>query len=110
MIKLLMGWDIRPDKESEYFEFVMKEFAPTLMQLGLRPTEVWYTIFGSGPQILIGGVTEDIDTMIDILESEEWRDIYRELLTYVHHYRHKVVQATGRLQLLPPEDGAGEKA
>jgi len=108
MIKLLMGWDIRPDKESEYFEFAMTEFAPTIMQLGLQPTEAWYTMYGSGPQILIGGVTEDLDTMIEILESPDWKDIYRQLLGYVHHYRHRVVRATGRLQLLPPEDGEEE--
>jgi len=104
MIKLLMGWDIRPNKESEFFEFMMKEFAPAIMQLGLQPTEAWYAAYGSGPQILIGGVTEDLDTMIEILESSEWRAIYRQLLEYVHHYRHKVVRATGRLQLLPPDD------
>ena len=105
MIKLLMGWDIRPNRESEYFKFMMREFAPTLIELGLQPTEVWYTIYGSRPQILIGGVTEDLDKMIDILQSQEWQAIYRELLSYVHHYHHKVVPATGRLQLLPPEDG-----
>lgn len=102
MIKLLMGWDIRSNKESDYFEFMMKEFAPTIMQLGLQPTEAWYTAFGSGPQILVGSVTDDLETMIEILESPEWMDIYRQLLEYVHHYRHKVVRATGRLQLLPP--------
>jgi len=104
MIKLLMGWDIRPNKESEYFEFVMKEFAPAIMELGLQPTEAWYTMYGGGPQILIGGVTEDLDTMVGILESSEWRDIYQQLMSYVYHYRHKVVRATGRLQLLPPDD------
>jgi hypothetical protein len=105
MIKLLMGWDIRPNKESDFFDFMMKEFAPTIMQLGLQPTEAWYTAYGSGPQVLIGGVTEDLDSMVEILESSEWMDIYRQLLTYVHHYRHKVVPATGRLQLLPPDNG-----
>ena len=104
MIKLLMGWDIRANKESEYFEFMMKEFAPALMQLGLQPTEVWYTVYGSGPQILIGSVTDDLEKMIEVLESKEWRDIYRRLLTYVHHYRHMVVPATGRMQILPSDN------
>ena len=104
MIKLLMGWDIRPDKESEYFDFVMKEFAPTIVQLGLQPTEAWYTIYGSGPQILFSGVTEDLDTMIDILESPEWQELYRQLMNYVRNYRHKVVRDTGRMQILPPDE------
>ena len=61
MIKLLMGWDLLPDKESEYFEFVTKEFAPVIMKLGLQPTEAWYTMYGGGPQILIGGVEDFVD-------------------------------------------------
>ncbi|MEA3345603.1 MAG: hypothetical protein U9Q78_05075 [Chloroflexota bacterium] len=108
MIKLLMGWDIRPNREEECFDFVMKEFTPTIMQLGLQPTEAWYTMSGSGPQILVGGVTEDLDMMIEILESPEWEDLYRQLQNYVYHYRHRVVKATGQLQLLPSEDGGGE--
>lgn len=59
MIKLLMSWDIRQGKESEYFEYVVQEFAPKLMRLGIQPTEAWYTVYGNGPQILTGGVVED---------------------------------------------------
>ena len=66
-------------------------------------------MYGDGPQILIGGVTEDLETMLRILESAEWKDIYQQLLGYVRHYRHKVVMATGRLQLLPPDEEVGEE-
>ena len=99
MVKLLMNWDIKPGQEAAYFEFIVKECALGVMKLGLQPTEAWYTVFGSGPQILTGGVTEDLETMREILESEEWRDLQEKLFDFVMNFQQKVVPATGRFQL-----------
>ncbi|MCL4487437.1 MAG: hypothetical protein M1132_09650 [Chloroflexi bacterium] len=99
MVKLLMTWDIRPGKESEYFEFVVQEFAPKLVRLGIQPTEAWYTVYGSAPQILTGGVTEDRATLDGILEGEEWKTLHNKLMTYVTNYNYKIVKAAGNFQL-----------
>ena len=99
MIKLLMNWDIKSGHEQPYFEFVMQEFAPGLMRLGLQPTEAWYTVYGQGPQILTGAVANDIETMRHILASEEWRALSDRLLEHVHNFSLKVIQASGRFQL-----------
>ena len=99
MVKLLMNWDIKSGHEQSYFEFVMQEFAPGLMRLGLQPTEAWYTVYGQGPQILTGAVTDDIETMRHILEGEEWRALRERLLEHVHNFSQKVIQASGRFQL-----------
>jgi len=100
MVKLLMSWDIRPGRESEYFEFVVREYAPSLMRLGMQPTEAWYTIYGEGPQILTGVVTEDLNSMQEILSSEEWSELLSKLNQYVTNFRQKIVKATGRFQLM----------
>lgn len=94
-----MKWDIRPGHEQPYFEFVMREFAPGLMRLGLQPTEAWYTIYGQGPQILTGVVTNDIETMRAILVTEEWERLRDRLLVHVTNFSHKIVRAGGRFQL-----------
>ena len=99
MIKLLMKWDIKAGHEQSYFEFVMQEFAPGLMRLGLQPTEAWYTVYGKGPQILTGAVTEDLDTMHRILESDDWRSLREKLMGFVTNFSAKVVEASGRFQL-----------
>src|SRR5512141_157670 len=99
MIKLLMSWDIKSGREQPYFEFVVREFAPGLMRLGLQPTEAWYTVYGKGPQILTGAVTEDMDTMRRILDSEDWHALREKLMGFVTNFSSKVVQATGRFQL-----------
>lgn len=99
MMKLLMSWDIKAGREQSYFEFVVREFAPGLMRLGLQPTEAWYTIFGKGPQILTAGVTDDMDSMERFLNNEEWHALREKLLTFVTNYKQKVIKANGRFQL-----------
>ncbi len=99
MMKLLMTWDIRPGKESEYFEFVVQEFAPKLLRLGIQPTEAWYTVYGEGPQILTGGVAEDKAALDKVLTSEDWQRLKKKLLTYVTNFSYKIVPHTGHFQL-----------
>jgi hypothetical protein len=99
MFKLLMTWDIRRGLEDEYFEFVMEEFGPAMMELGIRPTDAWYTAYGSGPQVLAGGIADDLDSLRWALSSEEWHEMKDELLNYVRDYDQKIVHATGKFQL-----------
>ncbi|GAP62746.1 hypothetical protein ARMA_1169 [Ardenticatena maritima] len=97
-MKLLMSWDIRPGKETAYLDFITSEFAPRLIELGLEPTDGWYTVYGNGPQVLMGGITDDMETMREILSSDEWQELYEKLMEYVTNFSYKIVPATGRFQ------------
>ena len=99
MIKLLMTWDIKPDREAEYMDFVMREFGPGMIQAGLQPTDAWYTMYGQGPQVLAGGVAETLERMYEILSGPEWRELEAKLVTLVSNYRRRIVEATGGFQL-----------
>jgi hypothetical protein len=99
MVKLLMSWNIQPGREDEYFKFVVQEFGPRLVELGIRPTDAWYTYYGNHPQILAGGVTEDLGSLQRALASDEWRKLKSELLTYVSDYNQKIIRASGGFQL-----------
>ncbi len=99
MVKLLMNWDIKPGLEANYFDFIINEFMPSLLRLGIQPTEAWYTVYGSDPQILTAGVAKDLDTMTSILDSEEWHELQSELLIYITNFGYKIVPDTGRFQL-----------
>ena len=100
MVKLLMSWDIKPGTESEYFEFIVREFIPGMTKLGMQPTEAWYTVHGSGPQILQGSVAEDLQTMKEILDSKEWQQLQEKLFNFVSNFKSKLVRPNGRFQLL----------
>ncbi len=97
--KLLMTWDIRPGKESEYFEFAVQEFVPKLTRLGVQPTEAWYTVWGNAPQILVGFVADDRSTIESLIESEDWKALLERMQTYINNFTYRIVQATGLFQL-----------
>lgn len=99
MVKLLLSWDIKPDLEHEYFEFVVREFVPGITKLGIQTIDAWYTLYGECSQILTAGVTEDSKTMLRILESEGWYTLENKLLDYVENLERKVVPASAGFQL-----------
>ena len=96
MVKLLMQWDIKMGREQEFSEFVVREFAPKLMQLGVEPSEVLYTMYGDGPQMLTIGAVDSRERLIEILQSAGWKKLHNKLLTYVTNYSQKAVTDNGR--------------
>jgi hypothetical protein len=99
MIKLLMTWDIRPGRETAYLDFVNQTLTPQLIQLGLEPSEVWYTYWGEGPQITMGFIAEDLETMRRTLKQRQWAEILQQLGEHVSNFQYKILPATGRFQL-----------
>jgi len=98
MIKLLLTWDIKPGHDQEYMQFLVGEFGPAMAEAGLQLTDAWFTIYGEGPQVLAGGVTDTLEKLHDILTSTEWQDLEAKLLTMVSNYQRRIVEATGGFQ------------
>ncbi|GJQ52428.1 MAG: hypothetical protein HKUEN02_12750 [Anaerolineaceae bacterium] len=100
-VKLLMHWDIKPEREQDYFEFVVREWVPGITRLGIEPTGAWYTAYSHDrqSQIMTEGVAEDLDTMRRILKSKDWVRLHERLLEYVSNDKQKVVRVTGDFQL-----------
>ncbi len=99
MPKLLMRWNIKRGQETDYFEYVLKEFAPGISKLGLRLTESWYSVYGEGPQILTGAESDSETEMSTALESEAWGRLTGKLGEYVTGFGYKIVPSGGRFQL-----------
>ena len=99
MIKLLLTWDIKPGRDQEYFEFMVREFAPGVQRLGITPTEAWFAVYGDCPQIMMEGVAEDVPTMQHILTSSEGAALHQQLLDYVDNYKQKLVRANTGFQI-----------
>jgi hypothetical protein len=93
-----MTWDIAPEREQEYFEFVVREFIPGVQRLGFELSDAWATVYGSHPQILVGAVMPSSTSMKKVLKSSEWKSLTHQLQEYVSDYTHKVVNAHGGFQ------------
>ena len=97
-VKVIMTWDIAPESEQEYFEFVIGEFVPGVQRLGLQPVEAWATIFGTQPQIQVGLIAEDVAGARRILSSPDWLRLSEQLFRFVRNYSHKVVPSRAGFQ------------
>lgn len=97
--KLLMRWDIRPETESEYFEFLVHEFIPGLNKIGIEEIQVWYTQYGDCEKKLASGTAPSKDSMKDALNSEGWEELIGRLDQYVENFDKKVVPATNGFQI-----------
>lgn len=101
MIKLLLSWDIKPNRDQEHFEFIIREFAPRLTAMGVRPIEAWYTVYGreDNPQIIVEAIADDLDKMRAVLKSPEWDELKESLLKYVNNFKQKVIRGRPTFQL-----------
>ena len=97
-VKVLMTWDISPEREQEYYEFVISEFVPGVQRMGLQPIDAWLTVYGNHPQIQVGLMAMEASTARRALNSPEWFRISDQLLTFVTNYSHKIVPARGGFQ------------
>jgi hypothetical protein len=100
-VKLLMHWDIKPGRDQDYFEFLIREWGPGITHLGIEPTGAWWTAFSTRemPQIMAEAIAEDLPTMKRILATPEWKQLHTKLLEYVDNYGQKIVRTTGEFQL-----------
>ena len=97
--KILMRWDVRPETESEYFEFLVHEFIPGLNKLGIDDIQVWYTQYGDCEQKLASGITNSPEKMQDALASPGWGQLNDKLQSFVENFSQKVISATGGFQV-----------
>ena len=97
--KLLMRWDIRPETESEYFEFLVHEFIPGLNKLGIMDIQVWYTQFGDCEKKLASGIAPSMDKMKVAINSDEFEMLLNKLNQFVDNFSQKVISATGGFQI-----------
>jgi hypothetical protein len=97
-VKLIMTWDIAPEHEQDYFEFVVREFVPGIQRLGFELSEAWVTVFGNHPQIQVGVVLPSLSKARQVMHSSEWKSLNNQLQDYVVNYTQKLVNAQGGFQ------------
>ena len=85
--------------EQEYFEFVISDFLPEIKQLGISPVDIWYTIYGDQPQIMIVAKTQSQAALNVAMASKEWQRLVENLLQFVENFSYKVIPARTGFQL-----------
>jgi hypothetical protein len=94
-----MTWDILPGREQDYFEFVVRDFIPAMQRMGMEVSDAWFTMYGNQPQILAAAQMPSINSLNQIMESSDWKDLTSRLLDYVENFEYKIVQSRSGFQM-----------
>ncbi len=97
--KVIMRWNVRPELESEYFEFLVHELIPAMNKLGISDIQVWYTAYGDCEQKMAEGISESTEKMLEIMRTAEWHDLTEKLQGFVEDFSQKVIPATRGFQI-----------
>ncbi|MBN1537991.1 MAG: NIPSNAP family protein [Anaerolineales bacterium] len=98
-VKMLLTWDLLPGREQEYFEFVVRDFIPSVQKMGMEPSDAWFTVFGDQPQIMVALQSASMENMEKILKSSDWNALKTQLLDYIEDFNYKIVPARPGFQL-----------
>ncbi len=98
-VKLIMSWDIIPEHEQDYFEFVIRDYIPGVQRLGCELSDAWATVYGTKPQITVGVIIASARKARQLLLSEDWLSLNNRLQDFIQNYTMKMVYARNSFQL-----------
>jgi hypothetical protein len=91
-VKLILTYDIRPEVQDHYYQYMLGEMVPAAQSLGLHMSGAWHTAYGNYPVRLVEFIADDYATLADILAGPTWARLEERLHEYITHYRRKVVR------------------
>ena len=67
--RLLLSYNIIPQVQQEYMNYVINEFIPALENIGLKNAGVWHTAYGNYPIRLLVFLSDDPAAMKRLSKS-----------------------------------------
>jgi hypothetical protein len=93
-------FNVLPGMEKDYRKFLEEEFIPRMEQVGIRVTNIWKVVIGSGPFILVEGTGQRIEDIAKAIATDDYRALTRTLKSkYVSDYQSKILAPTRRVEL-----------
>jgi hypothetical protein len=89
--KILLTYGVSSDVGTEYYQYIISVFFPTLAELELYVTQAWHVAYGDYPNRQIVIVCESLLPLKRAQASGKWGQLETQLLDYVEHYSMKVV-------------------
>lgn len=93
MVKVIISYDMQEGKEQDCQEYLVNKLAPGLAKLGFRVSDVWYTVWGSSPQITSGGEVNDLDAARTIFLSKDWEKLAAGMDELTNNFKVRVIRS-----------------
>ncbi|MBW7882814.1 MAG: hypothetical protein H3C34_09275 [Caldilineaceae bacterium] len=92
MVKVLISYDMQQGKEQECQEYLVNKLAPGLARMGFQFSDVWYTVWGSAPEITGGGEVESLEKARTIFGSSTWEKLLEGMEPLISNFQVRVVR------------------
>lgn len=97
--KLILFYNIRPDRQDQYYRYMLSSFVPAIQKLGVYMHMAWHIAYGDYPMRKIEFVTESAEVLRQLFLSDEWEELEGKLKRYVVDYERKVISYRNGFQL-----------
>ncbi len=91
MVKVLISYDMQQGKEQECQEYLVNKLAPGLARMGFQFSDVWYTVWGSSPEILGGGEVDTMEKARTIFLSSHWEKLAEGIQPLTENFKVRIV-------------------
>jgi hypothetical protein len=91
-VKLILTYDILPETQEQYYQFMLGEMVPTVQSLGLYMSGAWHTAYGDYPVRLVEFIAEDYAALTQVLDSSTWDQLETRLQEFIANYSKKIVR------------------
>ncbi|MCX5811322.1 MAG: hypothetical protein NT178_02080 [Proteobacteria bacterium] len=93
-------FDIIPGMAEEYKNFVKNEFIPEMEGLGIKITNIWKVVIGSGPFILVEGSSPGLQDIAKSVDTDKYRALMRQLKSkYIMNFQSRIMAPTRRVEI-----------
>lgn len=99
--KLILFYNIKPEKQEQYYRYVLSTFIPAIQKMGVYMYMAWHVAYGQDdyPMRKIEFVTESSEVLQQLFRSDEWDTLETKLQNYISDYQRKVVPYRNGFQL-----------
>ena len=98
-VKFNQYWTVIPDRIKDYEKYIIKDYIPGLNRLGIQIVAGWSVIIGAYSEIMLEGVSNDLDFLEQALNQSKYKKLNENLLSYVKGYKTKILIPTGRTDI-----------
>ncbi|MEW5908328.1 MAG: hypothetical protein AB1659_00850 [Thermodesulfobacteriota bacterium] len=90
-IKFNQVWDVDSRKKDGYEKYVSEEFYPCLEKLGITVAGEWEVLIGDGPHIICEGRAQEINRLVENLQSKTFRMARLGLKQFIENYESRIL-------------------
>jgi len=98
-VKFNQYWTVIPHRIQDYEKYIISDYIPGLNRLGIQIVAGWSVIIGAYSEIMLEGVSNDLDILERALKQSNYKQLNENLLSYVKGYKTKILIPSGRTNI-----------